>query len=115
MVYCLNLVMVYTLHSGGVENPFLCGHSFHFGVDTHSTLVWTLIPLWCGHSFHFGVDTHFTLVWTLIPLWYIILYSGVVCKIFLCGVTVHVLFTLWCATVNSLYCSVQSGAIYCTT
>ena len=26
MVYCLNLVMVYTLHSGGVEIPFLCGH-----------------------------------------------------------------------------------------
>ena len=26
MVYCLNLVMVYTLHSGGVEIPFWCGH-----------------------------------------------------------------------------------------
>ena len=69
MVYCLNLVMVYTLHSGGVEIPLWCGHSFHFGVDTDSTLVWTLIPLWCGHSFHFGVDTDSTLVWTLIPLW----------------------------------------------
>ena len=26
MVYCLNLVIVYTLHSGGVEIPFWCGH-----------------------------------------------------------------------------------------
>ena len=41
MVYYLNLVMAYTLHSGGAE--------ISFWVDTDSTLVWTPIPLWCGH------------------------------------------------------------------
>ena len=113
MVYCLNLLMVYTLHSGGVEIPFWCGHWFHFGVDTDSTLVWTLIPLWCGHSFHFGVDTHSTLVWTLIPLWcghsfhfgiYIVVWCArYSCVVYMysspCGVQQWTLFTVVCSLV----------------